>query len=176
MVQRDGRIARVAALLVAVAALGGCGDDGGGAEAEELPDCSLRMQLQGAHQASFEHGASWGCAVPFGPESGVWMVFLPGEGDVSSIDVMVDAVGPAQTGTFPAGVGVYTKDDRSWGTKRDDCTLTVSENVLQEEDTPADEYLMVGSGSCAAPALPSEEGSGEPIEVGAFEVRFPPRW
>jgi hypothetical protein len=175
MARWDGRITRTAALLLA-GALAGCGDDVGAGEAEELPDCSLSMRLDGGHQASFAHGATWACAVPFGPDSSVWMVFLPGEGDVSSIDVMVDEVGRGQTGSFPAGVGVYMTDDRAWGTKRDDCTVTVSEHVLLKEDAPADEYLMVGSGSCSAPALPAEGTTGDPIEVGEFEVRFPPRW
>jgi hypothetical protein len=171
----DGRIARTAAIVLA-AALGGCGDDVGAAEGEELPDCSLSMRLEGGYQASLEHGATWACAVPFGPDASVWMVFLPGAGEVSSVDVMVAEVGRGQTGTYPAGVGIYLDDDRAWGTTRDDCTVTVTEHVLQEEDAPADEYLMVGSGSCSAPALPAEGTTGEPIEVGEFEVRFPPRW
>jgi hypothetical protein len=176
MLTRSGRIVSVSWLVLASAALAGCGDDGGGAAGDDPPDCSLSVNLAGGYQASLQHRPTWACGVPFGPDSGVWMVFLPGEGEVSSIDVMVDDVVRGQTGAFPAGVGLYLKDDRKWGTKTDECTVEVREHVLQQEDEPADEFLMVGSGSCSAPALPADGTAGEPIEVGAFEFRFPPRW
>ena len=173
----DGRAQRAVSILVLGLVVGGCGDDADSGEDEELSDCALSMTLSGGLDASFELEQSWACGVPFGPSSGVWMVFLPPDGDIGQVYVIVDDVTASGTGTFPAGVGVLMREsENEWGTLRDDCTVEVREHSLVQEDDPADEYLMVGSGSCSAAALPTPATTGDPVDVSAFEFRFPARW
>jgi len=166
-------------VLALVAA--GCGDDTDEGTPDPPPDCLVSVELSGGYQASLSPDDPYACGIPFGGDSGVWMYFLPLEGDLGVLDISIDDVTEGETGTFPADATITLRDERRWTTAPGDCTVQVDEHSFQKDDGNTKEYLMTGSGSCSAPAEAFDPATGdpatdEPITIGPFEFRFPPRW
>lgn len=162
--------------VLALAAAAGCSDDSSEGTPDPASDCWISVALSGGYQASLAADDSFACGIPFGGDSGVWMIFLPAEGDIAQLQVVIDDVTEGETGTFPAGTTLMFRDERQWATAQGDCTVQVDEHSFQRVDDNTNEYLMVGSGSCSAPAEAIAPAAGDPITIGPFEFRFPPRW
>ena len=164
--------------LALTLALGGCGDDTGGEEGEDLPDCALDAALSGGATAELGmNDVAWGCAAPFGADTGVTMIFLPGLDDVGQIEIAIADVAEGEIGTFPA-TNRFTSPDgnATWSTAAGACEVTIESGDKSGEDEQSNQYQLVGRGSCSAPADPVGENPGQPIQLGDFEFRFVAYW
>jgi hypothetical protein len=168
-------------LALAMGSGASCADDGAdtssGGEEESLPDCAIEIALAGGTEATFPMEHPWACGIPFGPDSGMMMVFIPDHDSVGQVVIDIQDVREGETGTFSASGGVISRDgDRSWSTPGFDCAVEIGEHVAVGEDETSLEYQVVGSGSCAAAADPVQGTTGDPISLGAFSFRFPAHW
>lgn len=169
----------LAVLTVALSSLltPGCGgdDDTSGGDTAAAPSCAARVAFTGGFQGGIEW-ADIGCGVPFGPDTGVEMVFLPGDGTIAQFVVSVAGVHPAETGTFEAGCGLVLSDDRRWSTATTGCSITIDANEVEKHDGTTDRYAVHGTGSCSAPAEAAAGTTAADVTVGPFEVQFPAVW
>ena len=151
-------------LGVALAACGG----GGGAAGDG--DCVIDGSTSGA--VTWSSASAPACLIPFGGDVGIWMVYRPLDEAVFSFEVTVDTIHAGETGTFAADVAVYSDATTMYDSPT--CSVTVSEHTLVAMHAPpdADEYLIVGDGTCPDPA----SGTGGSVTIAPFAFRFPARW
>ena len=170
---------RVLAAVLGAALAGHAGCGGGsqtGAGAEPPPRCLVDVTFSGGYDGALSGADPPSCAVPFGGDTDIWMVFMPVGGEVDQLEVTIEGITEGQTGSFPATAGVYLQGDRVWRTGSGACTVTVDEHaVTGKEDSFSKGYQVAGTGSCASPAEP-QDGTSEPITIGAFSYRFPAEW
>lgn len=171
----------VAALAVGAQTIGGCGDDAARDDAEDgandAPDCGIAVELSGGAVAHYEMDRAWACASPFGGDTGLTMIFLPGDEVVGQVVFDLQEIHEGDTGTFAASAEVISPDAAErWVTTGFDCTVEITEHEKVGEDEASSAYELVGTGSCSQAANPVDAPSAEPVQVGAFSFRFPGEW
>ena len=147
-------------------ALSACGGDGDGDGGESEASCAIGARLTGDVEESFSaDDDSAACLVSHSFDSGLFASFAP---DFSGFSMSLDIanVTEGQTGSgFPTQVGVIREDGRQYSTSASGCSATISEHEL--ESTVMSEigeerlYHLVGTATCAEPALPGDGGSGQ---------------
>lgn len=140
-------------------------------DVEPLSDCAVGVAFSGGYTGAVDAEDSVACLNAFAGDTGVWMTFVPIEGDVASFEIDVADVTAGGTGAFPATASLRLDDDRRWAAA--DCGVEVDEHSYVDERDGVDAYLFVGTGSCAAPAV--SEGDGE-VEIAPFTFRFVSHW
>lgn len=142
-------------------------------EEEELPDCQIVVGFSGEHEGSIEAEPPIACAVPFAGDTRLTMVFVPG-GEITAFEVDVAEVTEGATGTYTASATLRLADDRYFISEGCEVTLTEHREVGRDENTTS--VLVVGEGTCSAPARSPVEGVTGDVAIGAFAFRFPGRW
>jgi hypothetical protein len=163
---------RIQASVAVCLLLAGCGGDdaqgrtsGGVFELDQT--CGLRVRLEGGLAASLS-GADTesACAYPIGP-TGIHTIFVPIEGPLGHFQLDADDVAKGATGMdFAAEVRLIAKD-RGGTWNGEDCSIDVTEHVFLREGEFGEQYRAVGSGRCAAAAVPAD--GGEPVTISAFD-------
>lgn len=183
---RDLR-AWVCALLL-VGATASCSDepaseDGVDDESDEAPDCGIAVTLLGGVDVEYSMDTSWACAIPFGGDIGLQMIFLPGDEVVGQVILDVREIHEGETGRFTASAEVISPDAATrWVTPGFDCTIDITEHEKTGEDDVSFAYEVVGEGSCAvsADAVGASESEPpptvEPVTLSRFSFRFPGHW
>lgn len=143
-----------------------CSGSGGSDET-----CALDASTHGA--LTWETERMPACLIPFGPPSGIWMVYNPLDEVVSTFEVDVRDVTADMTGTFPATVTLNLENGELWQTATP-CSIEITENEYRSEDQFSTEYQVVGTGHCTDAAM--KPGSSDAIVVDDFAFRFPAHW
>jgi hypothetical protein len=161
--------------MLMIAAVSACtGDDGGGGGGGGggSGPCVLATAGTGATTWSFDGAPA--CLIPFGPDSGIDMSFLPLAGELERFEVSVDDVREGETGTFPATVTAKLRGGASYRTGAT-CTVTISEHVATgESDSFSRTFQTSGDGACTSAA--TEVGGAGTVTIEPFEFRFPAHW
>jgi hypothetical protein len=144
-----------------------CGEGG-------LGDSSCELAASISGEVEWSSSRAPACAIPFGGDTGILMLYLPLGEPIAGVTVDVDEVTEGETGTFPATVEVRHEDDREWTATA--CTVTIDEHSYQSEDDFSKEYLATGSGECASPAEPTGGDATGTVTVEPFAFRFAPHW
>lgn len=153
--------------------LAACGGGGGGDDTADV-DCGLTVDLSGGVTASLDYGADSGCA-----GSGFQDQLALSLGVDQQYIVYLEMTG-VTAGSTPgsASASLEVVDSQaspslSWKTGDTDCTLTIT------SDTPDDlgGYGVVGTGSCAAPAVARDGNTMPDITVnGTFAFSAGAAW
>ncbi|HEX6277122.1 MAG TPA: hypothetical protein VFZ53_28975 [Polyangiaceae bacterium] len=168
-------------LRLPVVALGfllvGCGGDGDGGGDASKPICSIGVTLAGDVEARFDVDDDVSCLIAHSSGSGIELSYIPAE-EVSTIELDIAEVTEGETGAdFPMTVVVNLDAGTRYTTGA--CTATLTEHRLDGTETTSigelRNYVVVGTGSCAEPALPPAPATGS-IELGALSFRIPATW
>lgn len=155
-------------LLALTAACGGGGDDPAGVE------CGFSAELTGGVNASLEYGADSSCA-----GSGFQDRLALSLGLDERYIVYLDMTG-VTAGSTPAAapaslevVDTQALPEASWRTGDTDCTLTITTNAPDDFGG----YGVIGSGTCAAPAVGRDGNTAPDITVaGSFTFSARAAW
>jgi hypothetical protein len=159
---------RTSIVLMSLAAACGGGDDTPGI------DCGFSAELTGGVTSSLDYGADSGCA-----GSGFQDRLALSLGLNERYIVYLEMTG-VTAGSTPAAapaslevVDTQASPEASWRTGDTDCTLTITTN------TPDDfaGYDVIGSGTCAAPAVGRDGNTAPDIAVvGSFTFSAGAAW
>lgn len=156
--------------LLSAGAVAACGGGDGG----ELGDSTCELAGGVGGELTWSSAGPPACAIPFGGDVGISMVFLPIDEPVAAFRVEVEEVTEGAIGTFPATVEIRAQDDRTWQSQ--DCTVDIDSHEFLSEDDFSREYLATGTGQCAGAAVAGRGGAGGELAVEPFAFRFTPHW
>jgi hypothetical protein len=155
----------------------GCGGEEHGASGAFKPDqtCGLRVELGGGLVAALA-GADTevACVHPIGP-NGIHTTFVPIQGALGHFQLDASGIDKGAIGKeLEARVRLIAREgNRAWSSE--DCRIDVTKHEYLRPGELGEQYRVVGSGRCAAPALSASSGA-EPVTVGPFDFVLTVSW